>query len=43
VKLIPSRGGRFEVHRDGVALFEKSRLHRHAQPGEVLKLLGTNG
>jgi predicted Rdx family selenoprotein len=40
VKLIPSRGGRFEVLRDGVAVFEKSKLHRHAQPGEVLKLLG---
>jgi predicted Rdx family selenoprotein len=40
VKLIPSRGGRFEVLRDGVPIFEKSKLGRHAQPGEVLKLLG---
>jgi len=40
VKLIPSRGGRFEVLRDGVPIFEKSRLGRHAKPGEVLKLLG---
>jgi predicted Rdx family selenoprotein len=39
VKLIPSRGGRFEVLRDGVPVFEKSKIHRHAQPGEVLKLL----
>jgi len=42
VKLIPSRGGRFEVLRDGVAVFEKSKIHRHAQPGEVLKLLGAS-
>jgi predicted Rdx family selenoprotein len=40
VKLIPSRGGRFEVLRDGVPVFEKSKLGRHAKPGEVLKLLG---
>jgi selenoprotein W-related protein len=39
VKLIPSRGGRFEVLRDGSPVFEKSKLGRHAQPGEVLKLL----
>ena len=39
VELIPSRGGRFEVLRDGVPVFEKSKLGRHAQPGEVLRLL----
>ena len=39
VNLVPSKGGRFEVLRDGVPVFEKSRLGRHAQPGEVLKLL----
>jgi len=39
VKLIPSRGGRFEVFRDGVPIFEKSKLGRHAQPGEVMKLM----
>jgi hypothetical protein len=38
--LIPSKGGRFEVLRDGVPVFEKSKLQRHAEPGEVLKLLG---
>lgn len=43
--MIPSRGGRFEVLRDGVAVFEKSKLGRHAKPGEVIELLrnGTNG
>ena len=40
VTLIPSKGGRFEVLRDGVPVFEKSKLGRHAGPGEVLKLLG---
>jgi len=39
LQLIPSRGGRFEVVRDGVPVFEKSRLDRHAKPGEVLRLL----
>jgi hypothetical protein len=41
VKLIPSSKGRFEVHRDGNPIFEKSKLDRHAKPGEILKLLGT--
>jgi selT/selW/selH-like putative selenoprotein len=40
VKLIPSRGGRFEVLRDDAPVFEKSKLGRHAKPGEVVKLLG---
>jgi hypothetical protein len=40
VTLIPSRGGRFEVLRDGTPVFEKSKLDRHARPGEILALLG---
>jgi len=40
VTLIPSKGGRFEVLRDGVPVFEKSKLHRHAELGEIMKLLG---
>jgi selT/selW/selH-like putative selenoprotein len=39
VTLVPSKGGRFEVLRDGVPVFEKSKLKRHPQPGEVLGLL----
>lgn len=35
----PSGGGRFEVRRDGVPIFEKSKLGRHARPGEILQLL----
>ena len=37
--MIPSSKGRFEVLRDGVPVFEKSKLDRHAKPGEILKLL----
>jgi predicted Rdx family selenoprotein len=39
ITLIPSKGGRFEVLRDGVPVFEKSKVGRHADPGEVLKNL----
>jgi predicted Rdx family selenoprotein len=39
VTLTPSKGGRFEVLRDGAAVFEKSKLKRHAEPGEVMRLL----
>ena len=39
IELIPSKGGRFEVARDGVPVFQKSKLGRHAEPGEVLRLL----
>jgi selT/selW/selH-like putative selenoprotein len=39
VELIPSGGGRFEVKRDGQPVFEKSKLGRHAAPGEVVRLL----
>jgi predicted Rdx family selenoprotein len=43
VKLIPSSGGRFEVHRDGAPVFEKSKAHRHAKPGEILDFLAKGG
>jgi predicted Rdx family selenoprotein len=43
VTLTPSSGGRFEVIRDGVPVFEKSKLKRHAQPGEVMRLLHAVG
>ena len=39
IELVPSSGGRFEVKRDGQPVFEKSKVGRHAQPGEVLALL----
>jgi predicted Rdx family selenoprotein len=37
--LLPSKGGRFEVVSNGVPIFEKSKLGRHAQPGEIVKLI----
>jgi predicted Rdx family selenoprotein len=39
VELIPSGGGRFEVVRDGAPVFQKSVVGRHAQAGEVVRLL----
>jgi selenoprotein W-related protein len=39
IRLVPGSGGRFEVARDGVPVFEKSKLGRHAQPGEIARLL----
>jgi selT/selW/selH-like putative selenoprotein len=39
VELVPSRGGRFEVSRDGAPVYEKSKTGRHAKPGEVIALL----
>lgn len=37
--MIPSSGGRFEISVDGVPIFEKSKLGRHALPGEILELV----
>ena len=39
IELLPSRGGRFEVVLDGMPVFEKSRLGRHARPGEIPTLV----
>ena len=41
--MIPSSRGRFEVTRDGISIFEKSKLERHARPGEILQLLEKGG
>jgi hypothetical protein len=38
--MIPSHGGRYEVLLDGEPIFEKSRLGRHARPGEIMTLIG---
>ena len=40
IALTPSKGGRFEVVLDGKPVFEKSKTGRHAEPGEVVRLLG---
>ena len=39
VQLVPSGGGRFEVGVDGTPVFEKSKLGRHPEPGEVIRLI----
>jgi selT/selW/selH-like putative selenoprotein len=39
IAMMPSSGGRFEVLLEGTPIFEKSKLRRHAQPGEVLTLI----
>jgi hypothetical protein len=41
IEMIPSGGGRFEVVRDGKPIFQKSKLGRHAQSGEILGLLSS--
>lgn len=39
IKLVESSGGVFEVTADGRQIFSKKSLGRHAEPGEVLRLL----
>jgi predicted Rdx family selenoprotein len=39
ITLIPSSGGRFEVLQDGIPIYEKSKLGRHAAKGEIVALL----
>jgi len=39
VRLAKSSGGVFEVTVDGVQIFSKKTLGRHAAPGEVVQLL----
>ena len=37
--LIPSKGGVFEVLADELLIFSKKAVDRHAEPGEVARLL----
>ena len=39
LEIVPSAGGVFEVTVDGDLIFSKKALGRHAEPGEVLRLL----
>ena len=39
VTLIPSDGGRFEVNVNGQLVFSKLQLNRHAEAGEVVRLI----
>jgi len=43
IQLIQSGGGVFEVVVDGRLIFSKKALGRHAEPGEVVRLLGPGG
>jgi selT/selW/selH-like putative selenoprotein len=43
VRVIPSSGGVFEVKVDGELLFSKRALRRHAEPGEVVRLIRARG
>ena len=43
VRLIPSSGGVFEVKVDSELVFSKKALRRHAEPGEVVKLIQVRG
>ncbi len=40
ITLIPSDGGRFEVEVDGRLAYSKLQTGRHAEAGEVLRLVG---
>jgi selenoprotein W-related protein len=37
--LLKSSGGVFEVTVDGTLIFSKKTLGRHADPGEIVKLI----
>ena len=37
--LVPSSGGTFDVVVDGTQVFSKRKVGRHAEPGEVLRLI----
>lgn len=39
IKLVPSDRGRFEVTVNGQLLYSKLATHRHAEPGEILRLV----
>jgi selT/selW/selH-like putative selenoprotein len=39
VQLIQSAGGVFEVVVDGRLVFSKKKLRRHAEAGEIVKLI----
>jgi selenoprotein W-related protein len=40
ITLIPSDGGRFEVSVNGTLIYSKLQTKRHAEPGEVVGLIG---
>jgi selT/selW/selH-like putative selenoprotein len=43
IRLVASSGGVFEVKVNGDLIFSKKSLRRHAEPGEVVKLIRARG
>jgi selenoprotein W-related protein len=39
IRLLPSDGGRFEVEVDGQLVYSKLQTGRHAEQGEVVRLV----
>ncbi len=39
IEIIPSSGGRFEVTVNGEPIYSKMSTGRHANPGEIYKLI----
>lgn len=39
VTLTPSEGGRFEVSVNDRLIYSKLQTHRHAEPGEITRLI----
>jgi selenoprotein W-related protein len=39
VRLVPSDGGRFDVWVNAVAVYSKLETGRHAEPGEIIRLV----
>jgi len=39
VALFPSDGGRFEIVVNGELVYSKLQTSRHAEPGEIVKLI----
>lgn len=39
ITLVPSDGGRFEVTLDGALLYSKLQTGRHAEEGEIARLI----
>ena len=40
ITLVPSDGGKFEVSVNDRLVYSKLETHRHAEPGEVVGLVG---
>jgi selenoprotein W-related protein len=39
ITLIPSDGGKYEIDVNGTLIYSKLQTNRHAEPGEVAKLV----